>query len=174
MKWLYSILAGIGIIALIVAATVWFVYYVDQSQPAQTNDTATTNATANEETQDNNTTVDNTSTVTADNSDAHSCDQDTITFCSGIKLTKINRVNCLLNDHYDEISDACRNSLERRQQLNEELVAACEIERAKFCKGVEPEVGAEPMVDCLEENYAQLSPACATAFDAHDAAKLTN
>lgn len=159
MKWLYSILAGIGIIALIVAATIWFAY---------------TNATATEETQDDNTTVDDTSTVTADNSDAHSCDPDFITYCRDTPPGKINRVNCLLNEHYDDISDACRNSLERRQQLNEELVAACTIERAKFCQGVEPKVGSEPMVDCLEEHYEQLSPDCTTAFDAHDAAKLTN
>lgn len=112
-----------------------------------------------------------TDTVTTDNTDFNSCNVEATSFCNGLRDGKLALVDCLLNDHYDELSEACRNSLERRQVLNEELVAACSADRGKYCRGVEPQPGSEPMVDCLEEHYTQLSAACAAAFDAHDAAK---
>lgn len=133
--------------------------FQDESVEEPEEETETTDATTTEEAQ------------ITDNSDARSCDTDKAIYCPD-ERTKLGLVSCLLDDHYTEISDACRNSLERRQRLNEELVAACQIDRAKFCQGVEPKAGSEPMVDCLGDHYDQLSAKCAAAWDAHDSAKL--
>lgn len=67
-------------------------------------------------------------TVT-DNSDFNSCSVEATSLCNGLRDGKLALVNCLLVDHYGELSDACRNSLERRQELNEELVTACAADR---------------------------------------------
>lgn len=136
----------------------------DQPTAVDTTTKTKTNAT------DTNTTDDSTTT---DNSDFNSCSVESTTLCNGLKDGKLALVDCLLNDHYNELSDACRNSLERRQVLNEALVAACATDRGTYCRGVTPQPGSEPMVDCLEEHYTQLSADCAAAFDAHAAAKPT-
>lgn len=190
MRWVYYVLPTIGIV-LIAAIIVWLIPLPSVDEPTTPQDLITQTATDQNNASEN-TVVNNNTTVitnqnnqnisetnetieplTTDNADAHSCDQDAITFCQGTPPGKINLVNCLLDDHYNDISAACRESLERRQQLNEELVDACEVDRATFCKGVEPKVGSEPMVDCLEEHYDQLTPTCAAAWDAHEAAKPT-
>ncbi len=122
---------------------------------------------------DENIAADDTNGSVTDNSDFNSCSVEATILCNGLRDGKLALVDCLLNDHYDELSEACRGSLERRQTLNEELVAACSADRGKFCRGVEPQPGREPMVDCLEAHYSELSAECAAAFDAHDAAKPT-
>lgn len=166
MKWLYGLLCALGVL-FIASCVLWFALFVTaRVVEAPTNASRTANENTN--------TTTNTSSVTSGNADAHSCNQDAVTFCKDTPAGKLNLVHCLLDEHGDEISDACRQSLERREILNQELVAACEQDRGTYCRGVKPEPGSEPMVDCLEEHYTQLSAECAAAFDAHAEAKPTD
>jgi hypothetical protein len=116
---------------------------------------------------------DQTTSTISDNADAHACDEDMMKFCQGTPVGKMNLVNCLLDDHGDEISAACRQSLERRQELNETMVAACQSDRKIFCQGVEPQLGSAPLDECLGEHQNELSPDCAAAYTAHEAVKPT-
>lgn len=147
----------------------------DDTNVANTNVSNTSNANTNSvntsSTNTTTTTAETNTATTSDNSDFGACSIESETLCNGLRDGKLALVSCLLDDHYDELSDDCRNSLERRQDLNEELVAACAQDRGTYCRGVKPEPGSEPMVDCLEEHYTELSTDCRAAFDAHDAAK---
>ena len=124
---------------------------------------------------------------TGDNvDDFGACNSDLHTYCSGIYDSnwqdwasengyttaswKYAVVDCL-GAHRDQTSQACNDSLDRRQSLNEAMTTECKSDLLKYCQGVEPRPGAEPEVDCLEENYDQLSSSCAEALDAHEAAK---
>ncbi len=65
------------------------------------------------------------------------------------------------------VSAACTASLDRREALNEQMMAAC----ATYCRGTSPQPGAEPCVDHLKSIYDTLGSACREALDAHEAAK---
>lgn len=108
--------------------------------------------------------------------DAHACDADAQRLCpdqwTGTNVQaswKLDLVACLTAS--EDISVACRASLDRRQALNEKLVAACSTDRGEHCAGVEPAPGGEPMVDCLVAHAAELDAACREALLAHEAAK---
>lgn len=110
--------------------------------------------------------------------EAGSCNADAQVYCpdewSGTSIEaswKLDLVNCLYDEHKDDISAECRESLECRQQLNENLLAACEEDKRKFCASTRPKPGSEPLVSCLGEHYSELSADCAAAWTAHDAAK---
>jgi hypothetical protein len=128
-----------------------------------------------------------TGSTTADGvDDFGACDSEAQTYCSGFygddwqtfatengytsASWKLGLVDCL-GQHEDELSQACSDSLDRRQDLNDAMNTACQSDRAMYCKGVEPSPGSEPQVDCLKEHYDELSAECATALDAHEAAK---
>lgn len=120
------------------------------------------------------------STTTSPCPESGACDVDAQVYCpdewSGKSVEasyKIDLVNCLYDEHKNDISDECFESLDCRQQLNENLLAACEEDKRKFCMGVRPSPGSEPLVDCLGENFAELTPDCATAWTQHDAAKAS-
>lgn len=137
-------------------------------------------------------TNENTSSTTATGDgfdDFGSCDEDARNYCSGFYSDdwqsfatengytsaswKLGLVDCL-EQNQDLTSQACDDSLDRRAALNEDLIAACEEDRAMYCKGVKPVPGSEPMVDCLKTNYENLSETCVEALDAHEAAKPTD
>lgn len=65
------------------------------------------------------------------------------------------------------VSTACTASLDRREALNAEMMAAC----GTYCRGTSPQPGAELCVDRLKSIYNSLDKACRTALDAHEAAK---
>lgn len=118
--------------------------------------------------------------------DFGACKEDARNYCSGFYSDdwqgfadengyvsaswKLGLVDCL-EQNRDLTSEACHDSLDRRATLNEELKAACGVDRGKYCQGVEPIPGSEPMVDCLKANYEMLTEACAVALDAHEASK---
>jgi len=118
--------------------------------------------------------------------DFGACDEEAHELCSGFYTAdwqgwaqangytsaswKLGLVDCLA-DHRDETSQTCDDSLDRRQELNDELNEACRTDRIEFCPGVVPAPGSEPQVDCLKEHYDELSLECAAAVDAHEAAK---
>ena len=84
---------------------------------------------------------------------------------------KYSLLDCL-RDH--EVSEACEDSLDQHQAINDALFDACRADRAKYCRGIHPIPGkVQPEIDCLEENYPDLSPECAAALDAHEATKRT-
>ena len=121
-----------------------------------------------------------TTTGTSTCPDSGACNADAKTYCadewSGTNIQaswKLDLVRCLYDDHKDDISDTCRESLECRQVLNESLVTSCKDDQQKFCTGVTPKPGSEPLVDCLEAHFSDLSPACQAAWTAHDEAKPT-
>lgn len=121
--------------------------------------------------------------------DFGACNADAQTYCSGFYTNdwktfaaeegytsaswKLGLVDCL-GAHRTQTSQACNDSLDRRQALNDDLNTTCATDRRAYCAGVEPKPGSEPQVDCLKEHYTQLSSACASALDAHEAAKPTN
>jgi translation elongation factor EF-G len=117
-----------------------------------------------------------TATVTC--SDAGACNADIQLWCpdewSGENIEaswKLDLVRCLYDEHKDDISAGCRTSLECRQTLNETLVTACQQDKRTYCSGVMPTPGSEPLVDCLEEHFDNLSTACAQAWVNHEYAK---
>ncbi len=117
-----------------------------------------------------------TATVTC--SDAGACNADIQIWCpdewSGENIEaswKLDLVRCLYDEHKDDISAECRTSLECRQTLNDTLVTACQQDKRTYCSGVMPAPGSEPLVDCLERHFDDLSPACAQAWVNHDNAK---
>lgn len=106
------------------------------------------------------------------------CEEEAQTLCpdawSGTDIQaswKLDLVRCLYDDHRDELSDECLESLECRQALNEALITQCADDKQKFCSGILPAPGSEPLVDCLGEHFDELSEACATAWTNHDNAK---
>lgn len=128
--------------------------------------------------------------ITTDNiNDFGSCDDDARNYCSGFYLAdwesyasengyttaswKYGLLDCLAA-HRDQTSQACDDSLDRRQALNDAMNSACQIDRAEYCAGVTPSPGSEPQVDCLKDHYEELSADCAEALDAHEAAKPSN
>lgn len=185
MKYFYSLLVCSALAAVLLAALlVWRINTPNTNTPLEETNTQINSPTNNTETNNNTGTSTNTnSTSTSEetpppsatdeeigNEDFGSCDEDIQLYCKGVK-GKLNLVSCLLDDHKNEISATCLASLERRQQLNEDLVEACKNDQREFCAGVKPAPGEEPLVDCLEEHKPELSPACLEAFEAHDAAK---
>lgn len=117
--------------------------------------------------------------ATADGvNDAGACDSDAQRLCptewggGSVQASwKLDLVECLYEDHLDQLSAACRASLERRQALNAALNSACAADRGRFCVGVHPAPGSEPGVDCLRDHRAELEAACAAALAAHEGAK---
>ncbi|MEK7146198.1 MAG: hypothetical protein AAB802_03360 [Patescibacteria group bacterium] len=118
--------------------------------------------------------------------DFGACDEEAHTYCAGFYSDnwtefaeengyttaswKYSLLDCL-EDHRDESSQACDDSLDRREELNEAMNTACAEDRGIYCRGVVPIPGSEPQVDCLLENYEKLSIECTDALDAHEAAK---
>lgn len=118
--------------------------------------------------------------------DFGACEDDAHIYCEGFYTTewelyatendytisswKYGLLDCL-EAHENETSQACKDSLERRAELNANMNETCAIDRNTYCKGVEPRPGSEPQVDCLKENYENLSAECAAALDAHEEAK---
>jgi hypothetical protein len=116
--------------------------------------------------------------------DACSCNDDAKKYCSGLYSNdwktwatskgyttsswKYSLLDCLKKN---PVSSACTASLKRREDLNAALNTACQADRSKYCKGVEPTPGSEPEVDCLWKYESQLSTACYTALMNHDCAK---
>lgn len=68
------------------------------------------------------------------------------------------------------VSAACTASLDRREVLNAQMMAAC----GTSCRGTSPQPGAEPCVDHLKSIYDTLGNACREALDAHEAAKAVD
>lgn len=127
------------------------------------------------------TTVGTTSCATGDGvNDACACDTDAHTYCSGFygddwqsyaeahgyttASWKYGLIDCLGKN---PVSSACQASLDRRETLNEQMMAAC----ATYCRGTTPQPGEEPCVDHLKSVYDTLDPSCRSALDAHEAAK---
>ena len=112
--------------------------------------------------------------------DAGACNADAQTSCAGFYSSdwqsyarangyttaswKYGLLDCL-GSH--DVAAACTNSLDRREVLNAQMMAAC----ATYCRGTSPRPGAEPCVDRLKSTYASLDSACRTALDSHEAAK---
>lgn len=134
-------------------------------------------------------TVGSDTSATADGvDDFGACNVDARAYCSGFYSDdwetwaeehgyvsaswKLGLVDCL-EQNGDLTSTECDASLDRRAELNEEMVEACAVDRSEHCRGVVPSPGNEPMVDCLKDNYDDLSAECAAAVDAHEAAKPT-
>jgi hypothetical protein len=112
--------------------------------------------------------------------DAGACNTDARVYCAGFHSAdwrsyasahgyttaswKYGLLDCL-GKH--DVSVACTNSLDRREVLNAQMMAAC----ATYCRGTSPQPGAEPCVDRLKSIYASLDNACRAALDGHEAAK---
>lgn len=132
--------------------------------------------------QDSNSTI-----ATGDNiDDFGACKEDAHNYCAGLYTVdwesyaqendyttsswKYSLLDCLEANEY-QTTQACDDSLSRRQLLNDAMNNACKEDRGKYCRGVVPMPGSEPQVDCLKANYENLSTACTEALDAHEAAK---
>lgn len=107
--------------------------------------------------------------------EAGACDADAQKYCpnqwSGVSIEaswKLDLVRCLTASN---ISDTCRESLECRQTLNENLLTVCKTDKKKYCSSITPTPGAENLVDCLGANFSKLSNDCAVAWTAHEGAK---
>ena len=112
--------------------------------------------------------------------DACSCDADAHSYCAGFYAAdwqsyarahgyttaswKYGLLDCL---GQQPVATACTASLDRRESLNAQMMAAC----STYCKGTSPQPGAEPCVDHLKLIYNSLDSACRAALDAHENAK---
>lgn len=150
---------------------------MDAETPAAADDTAS---------QDSSTDTSTGSPTVDGIDDFGACDSEAQTYCAGFYTSdwetyaeengytsaswKLGLVDCL-GQNQDQLSQACVDSLDRRQDLNDAMNTACQIDRAMYCKGVEPSPGSEPQVDCLKEHYDELSEECVAALDAHEDAK---
>ena len=103
------------------------------------------------------------------------CNPDMIKYCPGIieSQGKSALVSCLYTDHFNDISDACKESLECHQRLNESVMVSCATDKQKYCATIEPAKGSEPLVTCLWGNESSLSSECLSALQAHKAGKVT-
>lgn len=97
------------------------------------------------------------------------CQNDIRTFCREAR-TKVEIVRCL-DEHRAQITEACRESQDYYQQLNRNVLKNCAFEKGKFCRGVQPKRGEEPLMNCLWSHEPELSPACHSALQAHENAK---
>lgn len=98
------------------------------------------------------------------------CQDDLREFCSDAR-TKIEITRCLLDEHGDEISTECKDALECRRDLNQELMRTCALDIGEHCPGVEPMPGRDTLVSCLLENRAELSEECLEVVLEHQAAR---
>lgn len=103
--------------------------------------------------------------------ESNPCKEDVQTFCEGVEQGKMNIINCL-KEHWDQISEECKEAQEWHQELNEELLTNCEEDRKEHCQEVEPAVGADPLAECLEAYLPELSPSCREALLNHQAAQI--
>ncbi len=84
---------------------------------------------------------------------------------------KLGLVDCL-EQHRDVTTQACDDARDRRSELNENVNTICAEDRGTYCRGVEPEPGSEPQIDCLMEHIEEVTPACADALFDHQNAQL--
>ncbi len=125
--------------------------------------------------------------LTADGvNDFNACAEDIESYCSELRSQnweeaaiaagyttaswKYALMDCF-ESHYALLDPSCVESLERRQALNEAVNTNCAADRGTYCRGVEPEPGSEPQIDCLMEHIDQVVPACAEALFDHEAAQ---
>lgn len=182
------LLVGIGAFVLLVLALVWRFSSANGSSEVYTQPLSDTVSASSGGEVAVVPSTSSSSTTTYANADFGSCKADIAAYCSGFNTGdwqafaqangyvtaswKLGLVDCL-GKNRDLTSQACDDSLDRRQGLNDDVNTLCATDRAEYCQGVEPKPGSEPQVDCLKEHYTELSATCSAALDAHEAAKPT-
>jgi hypothetical protein len=68
------------------------------------------------------------------------------------------RIQACLKQHEAQVSEACRNKLDKLGAEVKLLAAVCRWDIARLCSDVDP--GAGRVLQCLQTNQAQLSPEC--------------
>lgn len=120
--------------------------------------------------------------------DCGACDDDAHNYCSGMYSEdweswaiangyttaswKYGILDCL-RDH--EISQACQDSIDRRQVINDAVNRYCKYDRQYYCEGIEPLPGSvQAEITCLLEHYDELDLDCAQALDDHQNNECSN
>ena len=95
------------------------------------------------------------------------CSEDIAKFCKDVKGDIRSLLGCL-EEHEDELSDACRNyeaKMEGMRSERKEIVRqqraiflTCKDDVGKFCKDVDPKDGG--ILKCLNEHERELSTLC--------------
>jgi hypothetical protein len=67
-----------------------------------------------------------------------------------------------LNEHINDLSPACRETIEKAKKKVQHVKEACKEDAAKLCKGTKP--GGGKIVQCLKQHEGELSAACKEAM----------
>ena len=96
------------------------------------------------------------------------CEGDVKKFCAGVQPGGGRIARCL-QQHTNELSDACRGQGEKMRERGEarretmrDLRQACRDDVAKFCSNVKP--GGGRIAQCLKAHQSELSQSCASAM----------
>ncbi len=92
-----------------------------------------------------------------------SCSADVDQFCAGVEPGGGRVIGCL-NQHQLDLSSSCQEEMSRIAEARERVIAfrsACTADLERLCKGVPTQ--AEPLLECLLANEANLSAGCSAA-----------
>lgn len=85
------------------------------------------------------------------------CRSDYEKFCRDTKPGK-GRIAACLRSHEHELSQQCKNHIEKSKEKSPEFRKACRSDAEKFCKGAR--TGNGRIISCLKSNSSLLSEQC--------------
>ncbi len=85
------------------------------------------------------------------------CSADVAKYCKDVKPGGGRIARCL-KENENQLSPACKSSIEETRKQFREAHEACEADAQKFCKDVQP--GQGRIVRCLREHEKDLSAGC--------------
>jgi len=87
----------------------------------------------------------------------NACADDVAKYCKDVKPGGGRLAQCLKQNE-NQLSPACRSSIEESKKRLKEAHQACDADVQKFCKDVKP--GQGRLVKCLREHEKELSAEC--------------
>jgi hypothetical protein len=87
----------------------------------------------------------------------NACADDVAKYCKDIKPGGGRLARCLKQNE-NQLSPACKSSIEESKKRVKEAHQACEADVQKFCKDVKP--GGGNIIKCLKEHEKELSSEC--------------
>jgi hypothetical protein len=87
----------------------------------------------------------------------NACADDVAKFCKDVKPGGGRLAHCLKQNE-DQLSPACKSSIEESKTRIKEAHQACDADAQKFCKDVKP--GHGRIIQCLRDHEKELSAGC--------------
>ena len=89
------------------------------------------------------------------------CAEDYQKFCKDVRPGEGRAAKCM-NEHKDELSDACKQAAEKAKEKLKGISEACKEDAQQFCKDIKP--GSGNILRCLRDHKEEVSAGCKQAF----------